>query len=534
MHSRFYKTFSVISAFSTVVSMVVITATGLFSLFSTPSYANSYSPETPLKMWIGGQWVDAQENKTREIFDPANGKKLATVSEGGKQDAALAIEAARRAFDQGPWRGVSALQRGKLLYKIAEGIRKEAAAFAVLETRNNGKPLAEAILDVRDAADCFEFYAGLATKIQGETMEVPANSLSFVIREPIGVAAQIIPWNYPLLMAAWKLAPALAAGNTCVLKPSELTPLTALKLAEVLEEVGLPEGVVNIVTGPGAGLGEEMSTNPLVDKIAFTGGTATGKKVMTGAAQGLKKVSLELGGKNPNIVFADADLEAAVEGALFGAFANQGEVCSAGSKLLVERSIHDKFVDALLKKITLIKLGHGLSPDVKMGPLISAMHLEKVESYIQIGISEGAKLIAGGSRPHQSLNLGQGNFLEPTVFDEVTPQMRIAREEIFGPVVAIIPFQDEAEAIRIANDTEYGLAAGIWTRDMTRGLRVMKQLRAGVIWINTFNPTYNEMPWGGYKQSGIGRELGLQGIEAYLETKQVNINLDEGPMQWYY
>jgi betaine-aldehyde dehydrogenase len=481
-------------------------------------------------MYVNGQWVKAKGGATREIRDPGNGELIAVVQEASREDVNQAIDAARAAFDHGPWRKTTPLDRAKLLFKIADGIRARAKALAELETRNCGKPLAEAEFDVTDAANCFEFYGGLATKIHGETMGVPANSFSFVVREPVGVAGQIIPWNFPLLMAAWKLAPTLAAGCVSVLKPSELTPLTALELAEIIGEAGVPAGVVNIVTGPGAGAGEELAESPKVDKVAFTGGTVTGRKIMTAATGNLKKVTLELGGKNPNIVFADADFNAAVDGALFGAFANQGEVCSAGSRLLVERSVHKKLVEAMLRKLPNIKLGHGLTPGVKMGPLVSAAHREKVEGYIEIGKKEGARLVAGGKRP---AGLEKGNFLEPTIFDDVKPSMRIAREEIFGPVLSVIPFGTEEEAIRIANDTEYGLAAGVWTRDVNRAIRVVKEIRAGITWINTYHPTHNELPWGGYKQSGTGRELGLYGIEAYLETKQVNINLDEAPIGWY-
>ena len=363
-------------------------------------------------------------------------------------------------------------------------------------------------------------------------MSVPANSVSYVVREPVGVCAQIIPWNFPLLMAAWKLAPALAAGNTCILKPSELTPLTALALGKLITAVGFPPGVVNIVTGAGPGAGEELATSAKVDKIAFTGGTVTGRKVMQMASESLKKISLELGGKNPNIVFADADFESAVDGALFGAYANQGEVCSAGSRLLVERSIHKRLVEAMLKKMPKITLGHGLSPGVKMGPLVSAAHREKVESSISIGQKEGARLVYGGQRP-KGKEFERGHFVEPTLFDDVKPTMRIAREEIFGPVLAVIAFDSEEEAIAIANDTEYGLAAGVWTKNINRAHRVVNQLRAGITWVNTYHPTHNEMPWGGYKQSGFGRELGLYGIEGYLEVKQININLDEAPIGWY-
>ncbi len=490
------------------------------------------NPIKSYQMWINGKWVAALSGATREITDPGNGDLIARVPEAGPKDVALAIDAARQAFDAGPWRKTSALDRGKYLFKIADAIRREGQFLAELEVRNCGKPLAEAEFDVADAANCFEFYGGLATKIHGETMSVPANSISYVVREPVGVCGQIIPWNYPLMMAAWKLAPALAAGNVCVLKPSELTPITALELARIIETVGLPPGVVNIITGPGAGAGEELASNPKVDKIAFTGGTVTGRKIMVAASSNLKKISLELGGKNPNIVFADADFEAAVDGALFGAFANQGEVCSAGSRLLIEKSIHADFVAALIKKVPRVKLGHGLTPGVKMGALISADHLKKVENYIKIGISEGAKLVCGGRRP-MGAEFEKGNFLEPTIFDHVTPQMRVGREEIFGPVLSIIPFESESQAIQIANDTEYGLAAGVWTKNVNRGLRVIHSIRAGITWLNTYHPTFNEMPWGGYKQSGIGRELGLHGIEAYLEIKQVNINLDETPIGWY-
>jgi betaine-aldehyde dehydrogenase len=482
-------------------------------------------------MLVDGKLVQARSAKTRDIFDPASGELLARVPEGDRADAKAAVLAARKAFDQGPWRKTSAQDRGKLLIKLGEELRARAKELAELEVRNMGKPLAEAEFDVADAANCFEFYGGLATKIHGETMNVPANSLSFVLREPVGVCGQIIPWNYPLLMAAWKLAPALAAGCTVVLKPSELTPLTALELAKLLKDV-FPAGVVNVLSGPGAGCGEELAESALVDKVAFTGGTVTGRKIAQAATGNLKKVTLELGGKNPNIVFADADFEAAVDGALFAAFANQGEVCSAGSRLLVEKKVHKKLVDAMVAKAPRIVLGHGLTKGVKMGPLVSAAHREKVESYIAIGKKEGAKLVCGGGRP-KGKEFEKGNFVEPTIFDDVKPSMRIAREEIFGPVLSVIPFETEEEAIRIANDSEYGLAAGVWTLNVNRGIRVLKELRAGITWLNTYHPTFNEMPWGGYKQSGYGRELGLYGIEAYLETKQVNVNLDEAPLGWY-
>jgi betaine-aldehyde dehydrogenase len=484
------------------------------------------------KMLIGGEWVNAKSGKTRDITDPANGDLLAKVPEATAEDAKFAIAAARKAFDSGEWRKTSAQARGKLLFKVSQAIMDNFEKFVEMEVRDCGKPRREAEFDVTDAANCFEYYGGLATKIHGQTMQTPDGSVSLIVREPIGVCGQIVPWNYPLLMSCWKLAPALAAGNCLVLKPSELTPMSALELGKIFTEVGFPAGVVNIITGPGAGAGEELASNPMVDKIAFTGGTVTGKKVMENATQNIKNVTLELGGKNPILVFEDCNFESAVDWTLFAAFANQGEVCSAGSRLLVQKSIHRKFVDELVKRVPRIKLGHGLEEGVVMGPLVSSSHRDKVESYIKIGKEEGAKLLCGGKRP-EGKEFAKGNFVEPTIFDDVKPSMRIAREEIFGPVLSVIPFETEEEAISLANDSEYGLAAGVFTSNLTRGHRVINQLRAGITWINNYHPTYNEMPWGGYKQSGIGRELGLFGIEAYLETKQINIWMDDNPIGWY-
>jgi betaine-aldehyde dehydrogenase len=360
---------------------------------------------------------------------------------------------------------------------------------------------------------------------------VPDNALSMVIREPVGVVGQIIPWNYPLLMAAWKLAPALAAGCTAVLKPAEQTPLSALVLAQIFEALELPPGVVNVVTGDGPGAGAALVEDPRVDKIAFTGGGDAGRAIIKSAADTITRMSIELGGKNPNVVFADADFEQAVDGALFGAFANQGEVCSAGSRLLVERTIYDRMLAALADKMPRVRLGDPLQRETKMGPLVTTEHTDKVLGYIEIGRKEG-RLVAGGGRA-RGPGLDRGNFVEPTIFADVDNRARIAQEEIFGPVLVVIPFADEAEAIRIANDTPYGLAGAVWTRDAARGIRVMKQMRAGILWMNTYHPTYNEAPWGGFKQSGFGRELGPRGLEQYLETKQLNINLADAPLAWY-
>jgi betaine-aldehyde dehydrogenase len=482
-------------------------------------------------MWIDNAWVDASDGGTREVINPADGTLIARVPEATAADVSRATAAARRAFDEGPWPRMAARERGTLLFRVAEAIRARAAELAETETRNMGKPIVEAEFDVADAAHCFEYYAGMASKIHGETLDVPDNALSMVVREPVGVVGQIIPWNYPLLMAAWKLAPALAAGCTAVLKPAEQTPLSALILAEIFQSLDLPPGVVNIVTGDGPTAGGGLVTDPRVDKVAFTGGVDTGKLVIRGAAETIKRMSIELGGKNPNIVFADADFEAAVDGALFGAFANQGEVCSAGSRLLVERSIYDRILQAIADKIGRITLGDPMSRETKMGPLVTKEHQEKVLGYIEVGKHEG-RLVTGGGRPKDAA-LSRGWYVEPTVFADVKNSARIAQEEIFGPVLTVIPFEDEAEAVRIANDTPYGLAGAVWSRDVFRGIRVLKQIRAGILWLNTYHPTYNEAPWGGYKQSGFGRELGHYGLENYLETKQINLNLTEAPIGWY-
>jgi betaine-aldehyde dehydrogenase len=480
-------------------------------------------------MWVNGEWV-AGSGKPRKIVNPADQSVLAEVPDASVEDVCSAVAAARRAFDEGPWPRLAGRERGTILNRVAEAIRARAAEIAELDVRNMGKPIAEAEFDVADAAHCFEYYAGLAGKVHGETLNVPDNALSMVVREPVGVVGQIIPWNYPILMAAWKLAPALAAGCTVVLKPAEQTPMSALLLGEMFQSLDLPPGVVNIVTGDEVA-GAALVADARVDKIAFTGSAEVGKVIVRGCADGMKRMSMELGGKNPNIVFADADFDQAVDGALFGAFANQGEVCSAGSRLLVERSIYDQLVGALQKKIDRIVLGDPMKRETKMGPLVTVEHTDKVLRYIDEGRREG-RLVTGGSRANVA-GLPNGNFVQPTVFADVSPDARIAREEIFGPVLSVLPFETEDEAIRLANDTPFGLAGAVWTRDVYRGIRVLKQIRAGILWLNTYHPTYNEAPWGGYKQSGFGRELGSHGIESYLETKQININLTDAPIGWY-
>jgi betaine-aldehyde dehydrogenase len=481
------------------------------------------------RMHINGEWLESNNGKYFPVYDPSTEEIIAEVPDASEADVNRAVAAARAAFDSGPWPQTTAQERGRILFRLAERVRKESAMLAELEARNSGKPIVEAEFDISDVATCFEYYGGLATKVLGHVNPVPDNALSLSLREPIGVAGQIIPWNYPLLMAAWKLAPAIAAGCTCVLKPAEQTPLTALEFSAWLADAGLPPGVVNIITGFGETAGAPLVRHPDVNKVAFTGSAAVGKQIVKMAADTVKRVTLELGGKSPNIFFSDADFDAAIDGALFGVFINQGEVCSAGSRILVEKPIYSKFVEAMSEKARRIKLGPPLDRETKMGPLVSKEQYERVGSYLEIGKKE-AKLASGGKRPAA---IKQGYYVEPTIFYDVSNSSRIAQEEIFGPVAAVIPFSNEAEAIKIANDTPYGLAAAVWSRDIFRAFRVVKALRAGIVWVNHMQPTYVEAPWGGYKQSGFGRELGPWGIEEYLETKQVHINLNEQPIGWY-
>jgi betaine-aldehyde dehydrogenase len=482
---------------------------------------------------INGKWVAAKSGATRDILNPASNQVIAKASESGAADAEAAVSAARKAFDQGPWGRSTGPERAEKLFALANLLEKRAGEFAKIDTENNGKPLREANYDAADAVACFRYYAGLASKPQGQTYSVSdPNMVCMTVREPIGVCAQIIPWNYPLLMAVWKLAPALAAGNACILKPSEMTPVSAVKLFELIEKAGFPPGAANLVLGPGEPVGSTLAASDRVDKVAFTGGGVTGRKIMTAATGNLKKVTLELGGKSPNIVFADADFEAALEFAMFGIFAGQGEVCSAGSRLLLERKIAKKFLPRLAEACRKISVGDGMAPKTEMGPLISPAHMEKVLGYIKSGLDQGAKLLCGGKRITKG-PMAKGNFVEPTVFVDVPPEARIMREEIFGPVLVVELFDTEEEAIRKANDTVYGLAGAVFTSDGAKAQRVIKQLRAGITWINTYHPTFNEAPWGGYKQSGIGRELGTYGFEAYTEVKQININLAPGRIGWF-
>ncbi|MCM2676948.1 betaine-aldehyde dehydrogenase [Alkalicoccobacillus plakortidis] len=486
-----------------------------------------------LNMFINGEWVSAISNKTREIINPFNQEVIATVAEGNREDATLAIAAARKTFDEGTWAATPASERGEIVRKIGELILQEKEELARLETLDTGKTIEESRADMDDISNVFFYFAGLADKDGGELIESPIpNSTSKIVREPIGVCGQITPWNYPLLQAAWKLAPALASGNTLVLKPSEITPLTSVKVFELFEQAGVPKGVANLVLGAGAEVGAELAENTDVDLISFTGGIETGKTIMQAASTNVKKVALELGGKNPNIVFADADFDVAVDQALNAVFFHAGQVCSAGSRLLVEESIHDEFVDALVKRTKQIKLGNGFDDSTQSGPLISAEHRAKVEGYVEVGLQEGAQLVVGGSRPDKA-ELQDGFFYLPTIFTNCTSEMRIVQEEVFGPVLTVETFTSKDEVIKKANDTIYGLAGAVFTSDIDKAEDVARQLRMGTVWINDFHPYFAQAPWGGYKQSGFGRELGKVGFEEYTEVKHVYRNTKPEAVHWF-
>ncbi|HEY2776159.1 MAG TPA: aldehyde dehydrogenase family protein [Candidatus Binatia bacterium] len=473
------------------------------------------------KLFIDNKFVEAASGKTFETVNPATEAVLTDVAEGDKVDVDKAVTAARRAFDSGAWPKMTARERGRLLLRIADLILEHKDELARLETLDNGKPIGETSnVDIPQAAEVFAYYGGWADKVFGQTIPVADSFFAYTLREPHGVCGQIIPWNFPLLMASWKLAPALACGNTCVLKPAEQTPLTALRLAEILLEAGVPPGVVNIVTGFGPTAGAAIAEHRDVDKVAFTGSTEVGRIIQRAAAGNLKSVSLELGGKSPNIVFADADLDAAVRGALQGIFFNQGEVCCAGSRLFVEESVHDQFIEKLAEHARTIRVGDPLDPATQMGAQVSEEQFTKILGYIDAGKSGGARLVTGGSRAKD-----KGYFLQPTIFTGVKPEMKIAKEEIFGPVVSALTFHDIDEAIAEGNATNYGLAAAVWTRDISKAHRAARALKAGTIWVNTYNVFDAGVPFGGYKESGIGRELGSHALDLYTQTKAVWVAL---------
>ena len=476
------------------------------------------------EVFIGGQWRPPASGETYATINPATEEVSAQVAKGDERDIDLAVQAARRAFDQGPWPRMAAAERARVLWKLADLITANLDEMARLESVNTGKTLFDSgKVELPFAAEVFRYYAGWTTKIHGETLNLRDGAFTFTLRQPLGVVGAIVPWNFPFLLASWKIAPALAAGNTLVLKPASLTPLTALRFAELTQEAGLPEGVFNLVPGPGGKAGMALVRHPGVDKIAFTGSTDVGKGIMREAAGSLKRVSLELGGKSPNIVFADADMEAALRGAMTGIFYNKGEVCAAGSRLLVEQRVHDEFVGKLVDRVKGLKVGDPMDKGTRMGPVVSAQQLQTVLGYVEAGRREGATLAAGGERVR--VGDGRGYFLQPTVFTGVSNAMRIAREEIFGPVLSVIPFKDADDAVAQGNETFYGLAAAVWTRDVGKALRMARALRAGTVWVNAYNLYDAALPFGGFKESGFGRELGQAGLDLYTEVKSVWVDL---------
>jgi len=481
----------------------------------------------PRKMLIDGKWVNAASGKTFPTYNPATGEVLAQVAEGDRADIDVAVQAARRAFDSGPWTRLTASERGKLVWKLADLLEEHTEEFATLETLDNGKPLTVArAADVPLAVDMFRYMAGWATKLEGTTIPLSVmytpgvNYHAYTLREPVGVVGQIIPWNFPLLMAVWKLAPALASGCTVVLKPAEQTPLSALRLGELIMEAGFPDGVVNIVPGYGETAGAALAAHDLVDKVAFTGSTEVGKLIVHAATGNLKKVSLELGGKSPNVVFKDASLDTAIAGAASAIFFNHGQCCCAGSRLYVERPVFDRVVEGVAAQAEKIKVGSGLDPATHMGPLVSEEQLQRVCNYLEVGMAEGAKAASGGRKIG-----GKGYFVEPTVLVDTKDYMKVVQEEIFGPVVAAIPFDNPEELLSRANDSVYGLAAGVWTNDVSKAHRTATLLRAGTVWINCYNIFDAALPFGGYNQSGWGREMGKDVLALYTQTKAVCVRM---------
>lgn len=487
------------------------------------------------KLYIDGEWIESKSGKKLPTINPATGEVLAEVTQADVEDVNLAVAAAKKSFyETRDWRDMDSQTRGDILLKIADTIEKYKDELARLDAVDMGKPLREAEGDVEDGIHCFRYYASLIKTPHGGCYDVNdgfGKMHSYTVHEPVGVCALITPWNYPFLMGVWKLAPALAAGNSVVYKPSSNCVLSSVKLFEIFEEVGLPRGCANMILGPGGTVGDALAGHKDVEMVTFTGSTAVGQSIMRQAAVNVKKIGLELGGKSPNVIFDDADLDGAVEWAMIGIFFNQGEVCSAGSRIIIQEGIHDAFVEKLAKKANAITIGNPLdNPD--MGPLVSESQMNKVLEYIKTGKDEGATLVCGGER-YMEGECAKGFFVRPTIFDNCTPDMTIVKEEIFGPVVTIQTFKTKEEAIALANDTEYGLAGAVFTSNLTTAMTVIKEIRAGITWINCYNPTFNEAPWGGYKMSGIGRELGVHGLEEYQEIKQININLTPGIVGWY-
>lgn len=499
---------------------------------SSPQPTASNTPRK-YQLFIDGKWVDAESGKTFTTPNPATGETLAEVAEADKADVDKAVAAARRAYE-GKWSSMSARDRGRLLFKLSQLIESRSRELAELETADNGKPIRESeYVDIPQVIENFEYFAGWATKIEGETISVPGEMFNYTLREPLGVCGQIIPWNFPLLMAAWKLAPALAAGNTVVLKPAEQTPVTAMELGKLIQEAGFPDGVVNILPGYGETAGAALASHPGIDKIAFTGSTEVGKMIAAAASNNLTKVSLELGGKAPNIVFADANIEQAINGAMMGIFFNQGQVCCAGSRLFIAEEIKDEFLGRLKEKAEKIKVGDPMDGKTMMGPQVSEVQLNRIKGYVDIARDEGATVMTGGVAPQLEGNFQNGYFFQPTIFGDVKNKMRVAQEEIFGPVTCAIPFKDEDDLLEQANETIFGLSAGIWTQDITRAHRFAKKVHAGVVWINTYNMFNAASPFGGFKQSGYGREMGKHALELYTQIKSVWVDLSGKPIGWF-
>jgi acyl-CoA reductase-like NAD-dependent aldehyde dehydrogenase len=481
------------------------------------------------QLFIDGKWTDSLSGETFESINPGTGEVHALVSQGGEEDLNHAVKAARKAFESGPWAAMSPSDRGRLLYKAAQKMWENSDFLAEVESKDNGLPINETKhIALPSTIDVLEFYAGLANKVQGDTLASPHNRFNYTLKEPLGVIGAIVPWNFPLMLTMWKLAPALAAGNTIVIKPAKETSTSILELAKLFQEVGIPDGVINIVPGPGSTVGSALASHPDVDKIAFTGSTDTGRLIMQAATKNLKPVSLELGGKSPNIVFDDATLEDAVNGAMFGIYFAQGQVCASGSRLFVQESIYDKFMDRFASKVQSIRVGNPLEATTQMGPQVSAQQLKTIEKYVAVGLEEGAELVTGGQRGNKN-----GYYFTPTIFGDVTNEMTIAREEIFGPVVSVIRFKDEEDALRQANDTIYGLASGIWTNDLKRAHRMARGIQAGTVYVNTYSMLDSTTPFGGMKQSGFGRELGVQAMDMYTQSKSVWIDLGEKGLNWY-
>lgn len=483
------------------------------------------------KQLIGGKWVDSVSGETFESKNPSTGEVLGSVPYGDERDVDLAVAAARQAFESEEWGNMAPSDRGRLLQRVALKLWDNLDHLADIESKDVGLTINETKnIAIPGSIDVLEFYAGLANKVQGATLSSPSNRFNYTLREPLGVIGAIVPWNFPIMLTMWKLAPALAAGNTIVIKPPRETPLGVLELARLFQEAGIPDGVINVVNGSGSTVGNALASHEGVDKVAFTGSTSTGRLIMQAASEHIRPVSLELGGKSPNIVFEDADLESAINGSLFGIYFAQGQVCASGTRLFVQESIYDEFVERFAERAKQIKVGDSSDPETQMGPQVSEQHLQSIERYVEIGQKEGATLVTGGTRKKE---LGEGNFFEPTVFSNVTNDMTIAREEIFGPVISIIPFKDEEDAIRQANDTLYGLASGIWTNDLKRAHRMIPKLDAGTVYVNTFSMLDSVAPFGGNKGSGFGRELGMEAMNMYTKTKSVWMDLSEEHMNWY-